>query len=79
MPWYASLITLLVGVFMILKTQWIYDFTGPIEWAERTLGTEGGTHAFIKILGVLLIIGTFLTWTGLLQRMLLGIFGSVLP
>ncbi len=60
---------------MVIKTQWIYDFTGPIEWAEQHLGTEGGTKVFIKLLGVVLIIGTFLAATGILGNLILGIFG----
>ena len=75
MNWLIGLIVILVGVFMVIKTQWIYDFTGPIEWAEQHLGTEGGTKVFIKLLGVVLIIGTFLAATGILGNLILGIFG----
>ncbi|MBI5467443.1 MAG: hypothetical protein HY975_04505, partial [Candidatus Kerfeldbacteria bacterium] len=60
MQWFIGFLTIGVGCLLVLKTQWIYDFTGPIDWAEQHLGTEGGTRLFIKLLGVLLIVGTLL-------------------
>ncbi|MEK7637243.1 MAG: hypothetical protein AAB402_02525 [Patescibacteria group bacterium] len=76
MKWLISLIVIAVGAFMVIKTQWIYDFTGPIDWAEQHLGTEGGTRLFIKLLGVLLILGAFLGVTGILGNWVLAIFGG---
>ena len=78
MSWFIGIITVLVGVFMVIKTEWIYSFTGPIDWAEIHLGTEGGTRVFIKILGCLLILGVLLAGTGILGTMLRGIFGPML-
>ena len=62
---------------MVVKTKWIYDFTGPIDWAEEHLGTEGGTRLFIKLLGVLLILGAFLGVTGILGGWVQSIFGGI--
>lgn len=78
MTWFIGLLVIGLGMMMVIKTEWIHDFTGPIDFAERFLGTEGGTRLFIKILGVLLILGAFLGVTGLLGSMVNGIFGPLL-
>lgn len=78
MNWFISLSTILVGSLLVMKTQWIYDFIGPIEWAEQHLGTEGGTRLFIKLIGVVMIFGVLLAATGLLGSIVRGIFGPFL-
>lgn len=77
MKYFIALIVVLIGVFMVLKTDWIYAFTGPIDWAEAHLGTEGGTRVLIKILGVLLILFAFFGITGFLGDIVGGIFGPL--
>jgi len=77
MTWLIGGITIAIGCLLVIKTQWIYDFTGPIDWAEQHLGTEGGTRILIKILGVLLILGAFLGVTGILGAMVKGFFGPL--
>lgn len=74
MPWYLSLLVIGFGIFLVVKTQWIYDFTGPIDWAEVHLGSSGGTRLMIKLIGVIIILGVFLTWTGILPAMLSKFF-----
>ncbi len=76
MKWLIGLLVIVVGSLLVIKTQWFYDFTGPIEWAEQHLGTEGGTRLFIKLLGVLMIIGAFLAVTGILGNWVVSIFGG---
>ena len=78
MTFFIELLIIGLGMLLVIKTQWIYDFTGPIDFAERFLGSEGGTRLFIKLLGLLMIIGSFLAMTGLLGAMVDGIFGSLL-
>ncbi len=78
MKWLIGLLVIGFGTLLIIKTQWIYDFTGPIDWAEQHLGTEGGTRLFIKLLGLLMIIGTFLAVTGILGHWVVSIFGGFL-
>ncbi len=74
MAFFIGLLVIAVGVFMIMKTEWIVSFTGPIDWAEQHMGTEGGTRMFIKLLGVVIIIGAFLAATGLLGDWVRAIF-----
>lgn len=78
MTWFIGFIVILVGVFMVVKTQWIYEFTGPIEFAERYLGTEGGTMLFLKLLGIAAIILAFLGMTGILGGWVIRFFGPAL-
>lgn len=77
MKWFIGFLVIAAGAFMVIKTQWIYDFTGPIDWAEQHLGSEGGTRLFIKLLGVLLIVGAFLGVTGILGNWVLSFFGGI--
>ena len=67
-------IIIAIGAILVIKTEWFYSFIGPIEWAETHIGTEGGTRMFIKLIGILLIGGSFLWITGGLQAILMGIF-----
>lgn len=69
---------IIAGCFMVIKTEWIYSFTGPIDWAEIHLGTEGGTRIFIKLLGVVIIIGALLWITGGTQALLKAILGPLI-
>lgn len=78
MNFFIEILVIAIGCVLVIKTQWIYDFTGPIDFAERFLGTEGGSRLFIKLIGVLMITGSFLAMTGLLGAMIDGIFGSLL-
>ena len=76
MQWFIGLLVIAAGALLVIKTQWIYDFTGPIDWAEQHLGTEGGTRLFIKLIGVLMILGSFLAVTGILGNWVVSIFGG---
>lgn len=78
MDWLIGIIVVIIGSFLVVKTQWIYDFTGPIEWAEAHLGAEGGTRLFIKLIGVLMILGAIMAGTGLLGNLVRSVFGGLL-
>ena len=74
MKYLIGLIVLIFGSLLLIKTEWFYGWTGPIDWAEQHLGTEGGTRMLIKIIGLILIMGTFLVLSGILPRLLGRIF-----
>jgi hypothetical protein len=78
MNWLIGIVVIIVGFLLVVKTQWIVSFTGPIAWAEQHLGTEGGTQMFIKLLGVLAIFLALLSATGGLGCMLRGFLGPAL-
>lgn len=77
MNFFLELLVIGIGVFIVIKTNWVYSFTGPIEWAEAHLGTEGGTLLFLKLIGILFIFGSFLAMTGILGTLVTGIFGPL--
>ncbi len=67
-----------LGVMMNLKTESFLNFTGKVEWAEKHLGMEGGTRLFYKLLGLIVILISWIyafNWmNGLLQFLLGGLF-----
>jgi len=64
------------GVILVLKTEWLVQNFGRVEWAERYLGYEGGTRIFYKLFGVILIIISFLVMAGVFDQFLVGTFGG---
>ncbi|MFA6428811.1 MAG: hypothetical protein WCW02_04735 [Candidatus Buchananbacteria bacterium] len=75
MTTFVSLIIIAVGLAMVIKSEAIYDFFGSVAWAEKYLGAEGGSRLFYKLLGILIIALTFMYWAGILQNILVWIFG----
>lgn len=65
-----------VGVLLIMKTEWLVENFGRIDWAEQHLGTEGGTRIFYKIMGVIIIIMSFLAMMGVFNTPLKNSFGK---
>ena len=66
-----------VGIVLVLKSEWLVNNFGRIGWAEQHLGMEGGSRMFYKLLGVLAIIIGFMTMTGLIEGLILGVFGRL--
>lgn len=62
-----------IGVFEILKTEWLIQNFGYIQWAEDKIGS-GGTWTFHKILGVFLIFFSFIIMSGQIIDILDWIF-----
>lgn len=59
-------ILIVIGGFMITwKSEWILMNLGRVEWAERHLGTEGGSRLFYKLVGVGFIFLGFFVITGI--------------
>ena len=65
--WSAILIA--SGLGLIVYAKQVKDFTGSLDFAEKWFGT-GGTYNFLKLLGVVIIIGSFLWLTGTLDRLI---------
>jgi len=74
MKYIIGIIVIIFGSLMVIKTEWFLSWTGRIPWAEEHLGTEGGTRMLIKLIGLILIIGTFLALSGILGSLLGKIF-----
>ena len=68
---------LIFGAFFTIKTQWFYELMGPVGWAERFLGAEGGSRFFYKLLGILICIVGLLVITNLAGEIIRAIFGPL--
>lgn len=67
-----GIITVIVGFFLIWKTEAFYNFTGALDWAERHFA--GGTRAFLKVLGVVVILAGFMIMFNLYYGLLNFLF-----
>ena len=74
MKWFIGILFIALGVFAVLKTEWILSFFGRNSWAEAKLGAEGGSRLFYKLIGIALIIFAFLLMTGIFTPFLDKIF-----
>ena len=77
MRYIVGIIGALVGGLMVLKAEVIYRNFGPVGWAEAHLGTEGGSRLFYKLLGLAIILFSLLYMSGLLENIVLSIFGPL--
>lgn len=71
-----GLLGAVAGAAIAIKSEWFYQNFGSSDWAERYLGT-GGSHTFYKLLGITIALISFLVMTGLIEGLLLGIFGTL--
>lgn len=78
MRYLFCLIAIIIGVFLVIKTEWFLRTFGRVAWAEEKLGLEGGSRLFYKLLGLAIIFLSVLIMTGILQEIALSIFGPVL-
>ncbi|NQU77168.1 hypothetical protein HQ544_00555 [Candidatus Falkowbacteria bacterium] len=45
---------------MVIKTDWFYNFLGPLPFAEKYLNTEGGSVLAYKAIGLIAVFVGFL-------------------
>lgn len=72
-----GLLGLAVGALIVIKAGWFYQNFGAVPWAEAHLGSEGGSRLFYKLIGLAVILLSFLYISGLLENILLSIFGPL--
>ena len=73
----VGLIAIVVGVFLIIKTEWFIENFGTNAWAEEHLGTSGGTRLMYKLIGLAIIIIAMMGVTGLLGNFIMATFGKL--
>lgn len=73
----VGIIAALVGVGMILKTEWLIENFGTSAWAEEKMGTSGGSRLLYKLIGLGLIFVGFMLITNLFQAFLMGTIGRI--
>jgi len=69
----------LIGPFLTIKSEWFLENFGRIEWAEKHLGTEGGTRLFYKLLGLVFIFFGLTMMFNLFTGIVLWIFSPLMP
>jgi len=60
-----------IGVGLLVFTEPFKRTFGSLDFAEKWFGM-GGTYVFWKIVGLLLIVGSFLWFTGTIDRFVPG-------
>jgi len=66
-----------IGFLLVWKTEWLMINFGRIDWAEKHLGTEGGTRIFYKLGGAIIILFGYAIMTGVLQPILLNVLSPL--
>ncbi|MDO8581387.1 MAG: hypothetical protein Q7S16_00775 [bacterium] len=74
-----GLLLVVAGTLMVIYGEKIYEAFGAVPFAEKYLGTEGGSRLFYKLLGVLAIIIGAMVATNMLGSLFLSIFGGIFP
>lgn len=64
-----------IGVFLVIKSRSIKNFFGNVAWAEEHIG-QGGTDSLWKLIGVAIIILSFLWMAGNTQKIFWGVMGQ---
>lgn len=77
MKYFLGILAIVVGVMMILKTEWLIENFGTSDWAEQHMGTSGGSRLLYKLIGLAIIFGSVMVMTGMMGEIILGTFGSL--
>lgn len=78
MRYFIGICLVLIGVALVIKSEWFLQNFGTNAWAEDKLGTSGGTRLMYKLLGIISIFLGFLAITNMIQGFLLGTVGKLL-
>jgi hypothetical protein len=77
MKYFISTIMILIGIFLVIKTESFLKIFGYNEWAETKFASWGGSRAFYKLFGLALIIIALFIMTGWAGEILISIFSPV--
>lgn len=77
MRYFVGIVATLIGVGMILKTEWLIENFGTSAWAEEKMGTSGGSRMLYKLIGLGLIFVGFMLITNMFQSFLMGTIGRI--
>jgi len=71
---FLGLLGIGIGIVITLKYEWLLYNVGRLPSIEKYLGSFGGSRLFYQLLGVLIILFSALYMTGMLSRLIEGIF-----
>ena len=74
---FLGILAIALGIVIVVKSDWFVENFGTIAWAEQHMGTSGGSRLMWKLIGIALIIVSFLIMTGTLQTVVLSIFAPL--
>lgn len=77
MRYFVGIVATLIGVGMILKTEWLIENFGTSAWAEEKMSTSGGSRMLYKLIGLGLIFVGFMLITNMFQSFLMGTIGRI--
>jgi len=72
MKYIITLVLVLIGFLIIWKSEQVFEMFGTSNWAEEHL--HGGTRLFIKLIGLAIILLSFLYVTGIVESILVAVF-----
>lgn len=75
---FLGLLLLAIGVAIVIKTEAILGFFGPIGFFEKYLGAEGGSRLGWKLVGISFIFIGFLVMTGLINGFMMWLLSPLL-
>ena len=77
MKYFYAFLVIIFGFLLVRYSNWLVNNFGYIDSAEHYLGTYGGTRLIWKLIGVLFIVGAFLVISGIMNNILISIFGRL--
>ena len=75
---FVGLIFIVIGAIITIKSERMLSAFGRVGFAEKYLGSSGGSRLFYQLFGVILVLVGFLIATDLLSKILISIFGGLL-
>ena len=77
MKYFYAFLVIIFGFLLVRYSNWLVNNFGYIDSAEHYLGTYGGTRLIWKLIGVLFIVGALLVISGIMNNILISIFGRL--
>lgn len=77
MQYFIGVMIVVVGVLLVLKTEWFLENFGTIAWAEENLGTSGGSRLMYKFIGLIGVFIGFLLITNMFGGFVMGTIGKL--
>ncbi|TAK05300.1 hypothetical protein EPO33_05040 [Patescibacteria group bacterium] len=74
MRYLFGILGIVLGMILVIKSEWFFTFFGRIDFADKYLGTEGGTRLMYKLIGILFVLLSLLYMTGGIESFLKAVF-----